>query len=341
MSAVTTRRREPWTPAELKLLGEIPDSVFAKRYRRSLKQVVAMREHRGIGQATAPRRWTAREIKLLGKMNDHELARRLRRSHWNVAQQRKDLKIAPFKPRARWRFWKPSELKLLGTMPDDELARKLRRSLASIQVERVRRGIQLERKPGGLPPDHLKLLGKVSDEELARISGFALNTIKGFRYKHTKVRLISRHIPLRPHRAAEQWSEQDKLLLRQFADRQVAIKLRCSITSVRAARQKFFGKGFHAGLWTPEEEAFVGAMPDQELALRLNRSLVAIVKKRCKLGIRRPHPRFRPWTKEEDALLGTMPDRDLAQQLGRTSEAVKVRRRKHGVEKHGEGEPPK
>src|SRR6266436_9236612 len=146
MSAVTTRRREPWTLAELKLLGQIPDSVFAKRYRRSLKQVVAMREHRGIGRPTAPRRWTAREIKLLGKMNDYELARRLRRSNWNVAEQRKALKIAPFKPRARWRFWKPSELKLLGTMPDDELAKKLRRSLASIQVERVRCGIQLDRK---------------------------------------------------------------------------------------------------------------------------------------------------------------------------------------------------
>src|SRR5437667_875523 len=54
--------------------------------------------------------------------------------------------------------------------------------------------------------------------------------------------------------------------------------------------------------------------------------------KRCKLGIRRPHPRFRPWTKEEDALLGTMPDSKLAQQLGRTFEAVKVRRRQHEIE---------
>ena len=93
-------------------------------------------------------------------------------------------------------------------------------------------------------------------------------------------------------------------------------------------------------MWTPEEEALVGAIPDQELALRLNRSLVAVVKKRCKLGIRRPHPRFRPWTKEEDALLGTMPDRNLARQLGRTFEAVKVRRRKHAIEKYDEGEPP-
>src|SRR6266581_8709978 len=115
MSAVTTRRREPWTPDELRLLGEIPDSVFAKRFRRSLKQVVAMREHRGIGRPTAPRRWTAREIRLLGRMNDYELARRLRRPKHEVRRQRVELKIPPFKPRARSRPWKPAEYRILGT----------------------------------------------------------------------------------------------------------------------------------------------------------------------------------------------------------------------------------
>ena len=50
----------PWTVAELKLLGKKPDSVLAKRFARTIKEVVAMRENRRIGLITGPRRWTAR-----------------------------------------------------------------------------------------------------------------------------------------------------------------------------------------------------------------------------------------------------------------------------------------
>jgi hypothetical protein len=71
-----------WALAELKQLGRTPDSVLARRSGRTIQEVVAMRESRGLGLVTGPRPWAAREIKLLGTMPDHELGRRLRASCW-------------------------------------------------------------------------------------------------------------------------------------------------------------------------------------------------------------------------------------------------------------------
>jgi hypothetical protein len=42
----------PWTLAELKKLGKAPDSVLARRFRRTIKEVVAERKHRRIRLAT-------------------------------------------------------------------------------------------------------------------------------------------------------------------------------------------------------------------------------------------------------------------------------------------------
>ena len=109
-----------WTVAELEQLGKVPDSVLARRFHCAIKEVVMERERRGIALPTGPRRWTARELLLLGKMNDHELARRLRRPKHYAQRQRIQLKIPPFKPRARFRAWKPSEFLILGTMTDAE-----------------------------------------------------------------------------------------------------------------------------------------------------------------------------------------------------------------------------
>ena len=79
-----SRRGAPWTLKELKQLGKVPDSVLARRTGRTIKEVVAMREHRRIGLRTPPRRWTAREIRLLGRYYDAEVSRRLRRDPHDV-----------------------------------------------------------------------------------------------------------------------------------------------------------------------------------------------------------------------------------------------------------------
>src|ERR1019366_2977319 len=61
-----TRWGAPWTVAELRQLGKVPDSVLARRRGRTIKEVVAERIARRIGLATGPRRWTARELRFLG-----------------------------------------------------------------------------------------------------------------------------------------------------------------------------------------------------------------------------------------------------------------------------------
>src|ERR1017187_2603802 len=131
----------PWTVAELKQLGRTPDSVLARRTQRTIQEIVAMRESRGIGLTTGPRRWTEREIRLLGTLSDHEVGRRLRRPAWAVCSQRTALKIPPFKPRPKWRAWKPSELILLRRLPTAEAARRLKRSLRSVSRQRWRLGM--------------------------------------------------------------------------------------------------------------------------------------------------------------------------------------------------------
>ena len=42
------RRGEPWTLAEVRQLGNVPDSVLARRTGRTIKEVVAERERRRI-----------------------------------------------------------------------------------------------------------------------------------------------------------------------------------------------------------------------------------------------------------------------------------------------------
>ena len=48
------RRGAAWRLAELQQLGKVPDSVLARRTGRTIKEVVAMREHRRIAMQTGP-----------------------------------------------------------------------------------------------------------------------------------------------------------------------------------------------------------------------------------------------------------------------------------------------
>ena len=134
-----------------------------------------MRESRGIGLVTGPRRWTARELRLLGTLPDHELGRRLRRPVWAVYEQRIALKIPPFRPRGKWRHWKPFELVLLSKLPPAEAAQRLKRSLSSIRRQRYCLGMaKYEIRRWSKAED--KWLGRASDRatgrRLGRTTGF-------------------------------------------------------------------------------------------------------------------------------------------------------------------------
>ena len=100
-----SRRGAPWRLSELARLGKTPDSVLARRFGRTIKEVMAIRQQRYISLPTGPRRWTAREIRLLGTMNDYEPER------------------------------------LLGTTSDTQIAGHLGCSIAAVCIRRQKFGI--------------------------------------------------------------------------------------------------------------------------------------------------------------------------------------------------------
>src|SRR5262249_24226505 len=110
-------------------------------FKRTIREIVEMRESRRIGLPTAPRQWTAREIRLLGTMTDSELGRRFRRAKYQVRARRVAFRLPPFKQLPPGRAWKAGELKLLGTWRDDELAGRLKRTTTSVELKRIRLGI--------------------------------------------------------------------------------------------------------------------------------------------------------------------------------------------------------
>ena len=114
---IKSRRHAPWTAAELKHLGKTPDSVLARRFSRTIEEVVAERERRRLALPTPARRWTAREIKLLGSRPDMEVARRLRRDRNDVRRQRIELHLPPYRPRPKFKAWTSSRCGRLAGGP--------------------------------------------------------------------------------------------------------------------------------------------------------------------------------------------------------------------------------
>src|SRR5437868_5501944 len=118
------RRGTPWTSRELKRLGQIPDSVLARRTGRTIYEVAAERKRRRIRLPGPARRWSARETLMLGRYPDRELARRLRRPRTQIRAERLRLKIPPWRT-FKFKFWKPAELRLVGKFRDEEVAARI------------------------------------------------------------------------------------------------------------------------------------------------------------------------------------------------------------------------
>ncbi|HKI32353.1 MAG TPA: hypothetical protein VKA46_10830 [Gemmataceae bacterium] len=89
--------------------------------------------------------------------------------------------------------------------------------------------------------------------------------------------------------------------------------------------------GYHGPLWTREDIALLGTVPDKEIARRTERTVEAVRQKREQLGI--PNPAGNRWTAEAVALLGTLPDREVARLLGRSLQSVTQKRCKLRVSK--------
>jgi hypothetical protein len=82
-----------WTPAELKLLGTMPDTAVARRTGHTFRSTSAKRRELGLAPARIRQLWTSAEVKLLGTMPDAQLARRLGRSPSAVASKREEVKL--------------------------------------------------------------------------------------------------------------------------------------------------------------------------------------------------------------------------------------------------------
>jgi hypothetical protein len=87
---------------------------------------------------------------------------------------------------------------------------------------------------------------------------------------------------------------------------------------------QYLQTGYHGPLWTAEQVALLGTMPDDDLAAQLGKSINAAHLKREKLGI--PNPSKLHWTAEQIDLLGTLPDWEVAEKIGRTTNAVTLKR---------------
>jgi hypothetical protein len=89
-------------------------------------------------------------------------------------------------------------------------------------------------------------------------------------------------------------------------------------------------------VWSAEERALLGVVPDIEASERTGRSLVAVHHQRKGLG--RPAVDAGPkglrqhhWTDEEDQVVRTLPVAEAAQRLNRSRQAIRTRRQALGV----------
>lgn len=84
--------------------------------------------------------------------------------------------------------------------------------------------------------------------------------------------------------------------------------------------------------WTPEEDALLGTMPDDEAAEALRRTRTAVHKRRCDLGIpSATRTTIGPFTSAEDAVIRAftnngVPSPAIAAALDRSAGSVRGRR---------------
>jgi hypothetical protein len=327
------RRHAPWTVAEISRLGKRPDSVLAKRWHRTIQEVVAKREELRIRLPTPPRPWTAREIRLLGTMSDPELGRRLRRKARGVTKKRINLKIPAYRTLRFVGFWKRSEDKLLGRMSDRELALRLGRTVVAVKQRRAGMGIPIfgwvERYGQRWKPSELKHLGKLQDNELAKKLGRTLRTVKAQRALRRIAPILRRY---------QSWQPWELKLLGTEPDEKIARRLGRGVPGVRTQRRRLKIQKFSTVCrrYTRDEDKLLGTMTDEELAKRIGRTIEAVGTRRRAFGIS-PFPACgykapREWRAADKALMrGPFSDEEIAERLGCRLACVRSWRRRHGI----------
>jgi transcriptional regulator with XRE-family HTH domain len=167
------------------LLGEVFDSVLAKKWGISKQRVAMLRQERGIPakQKVHQESVESRARGLLGLMSDVELAKRLGVSASAIRILRVKSGIPAFRPKSV--EWTREMLDLLGKISDQELAERFNLFAESQSRRHAIEIVSRKRNSLGIPPwkSHrwtsasLAKLGNVSDGELAKEIGVTVSAV--------------------------------------------------------------------------------------------------------------------------------------------------------------------
>jgi hypothetical protein len=83
--------------------------------------------------------------------------------------------------------------------------------------------------------------------------------------------------------------------------------------------------------WKPDEDRLLGALSDEEVAVRTKRTRRAVLTRRRRLHRKCATSSWSHWTPAQLKLLGTLTDREFASRFGHTVTAVGIRRRRLGI----------
>lgn len=303
---------------EIADLLRLPTLEVQRRSGLSVETIKRLRAELDISAPTLVRwRWDLEILARLGKEPDATLARDFGVPLSSVENKRRALGIPPFRPRRGSRPKRqpvgvspedertPSEVERtsarprcvlteelaarLGQIPDAKLAELAGVSAVTIVAERQRRGIEafrLRRADIEWTPEMIAQLGTAGDREVAQALGISQTCVRrkrarlGIRPFHILPRGPSRRFP---------WTAEDLALLGKLTDKEVAVRLGVTVTTVARRRQELGippSRPWANGIqWTEEMVELLGTATDAEVAMRYGISPYSVFRKRTRLGI--------------------------------------------------------
>lgn len=344
-------RKFPWTKEEDALLGKLSDREVAEKLNRTLYGVRDRRKFLGktaINHAPQPfrieREPRDRYARLFAAKSDRELRAILGWSDKQIQTRRRQLaggKVRKLEPE-----WTLEEDRLLGTQPDQVLARKFGRPVSAVRHRRQKKRIRLTK---AWRPEDDKILGTRPDREVALLLGRSLTNVA---WRRGKLGIPPKCLP-------RLWTPEEEALLGSLPDKELASRLGRSVDAVEGRRillgrpkadaackvikvmaPKVPGQpattpnakpGARYCTWTPEEDAWLSKLTDEQVARKLGCAVKRVRRRRRLLGLPSHNPDHRLWTKEEIALLGTRPDREVAPLVNRSVRNVRQKRFALGI----------
>lgn len=320
-----------WPVRFARLLGKISDAELAIRMGVAITTVVSERRRRGVAASrlsAPPVRWTPEMDALLGEAPDNEVALELEVSKSSVQYRRRVLGIPAHggrRRRQRRSFWTPARLAWLGTDFDLHVARKLRISRARVAFARRVRGIPpFVPKPAKVnwTPSIVARLGRDSDRAIARRYRIDEGSVRRERNRRgiPPVKRDSWKVLARP--------ELRRVLRLHTAE--VVRRTGLNVKTIHRLRKELgIASPGHRSAWTPRALAWLGKLPDEEIARRLGLKPDTVKAKRVELRVvTRP---ARRWTPEEIAIARRHSPREAARRTGRTLRAIDHVRRRLGL----------